>query len=103
LPRTVFPVVQVKYVVAYDIADDRRREDVATLLSGYGPRVQLSVFECEFRTRSESGAVRAKLRDLIDPVEDQVRLYPLDDRTARQVAVIGARTIEERQDFWIIT
>jgi CRISPR-associated protein Cas2 len=93
----------VKYVVAYDIAGDRRREDVATLLSGYGPRVQLSVSGCEFRTRSESGAVRAKLRDLIDPVEDQVRLYPLDDRTARQVAVLGARTIKERQDFWIIT
>jgi CRISPR-associated protein Cas2 len=93
----------MKYVVTYDIADDRRRENVATLLSGYGPRVQLSVFECEFRTRRESGIVRAKLRDLIDPVEDQVRLYPLDDRAARQVAVIGARMIEERQDFWIVT
>jgi CRISPR-associated protein Cas2 len=93
----------VKYVVTYDIADDRRREDVATLLSGYGPRVQLSVFECEFRTRGETGSVRGKLRDLIDPIEDQVRLYPLDERAARQVAVIGARTIEERQDFWIIT
>jgi CRISPR-associated protein Cas2 len=93
----------MRYVVTYDIADDRRREDVATLLSGYGPRVQLSVFECEFRTRRETGAVRAKLRDLIDPIEDQVRLYPLDDRAARQVAVIGARMIEERQDFWIVT
>lgn len=89
----------MKYVVAYDIADDRRREDVATLLSGYGPRVQLSVFECEFRSRRETGTVRAKLRDLIDPVEDQIRLYPLHDRAA----IIGARTIEERQDFWIIT
>jgi CRISPR-associated protein Cas2 len=93
----------MRYVVTYDIADDRRREDVATLLSGYGPRVQLSVFEREFRTRRETGSVRGKLRDLIDPVEDQVRLYPLDDRAVRQVAVIGARMIEERQDFWIIT
>lgn len=93
----------MRYVVTYDIADDRRREDVATLLSGYGPRVQLSAFECEFRTRRETGSVRGKLRDLIDPVEDQVRLYPLDDRAVRRVAVIGARMIEERQDFWIIT
>ena len=93
----------MKYVVAYDIADDHRREDVATLLSGYGPRVQLSVFECEFRTRREAGSVQGKLRDLIDPVEDQIRLYPLDDRAARRMAIIGARTIEERQDFWIIT
>jgi CRISPR-associated protein Cas2 len=43
------------------------------------------------------------VRNLIDPLEDQVRLYPLDDRAARRVAVIGARTIEERQDFWIVT
>lgn len=92
----------MKYVITYDIADDRRREDVATLLSGYGPRVQLSVFECEFRTRQECAGLQGKLRDLIDPVEDQVRLYPLDDRAARRVAVIGARMIEERQDFWII-
>ena len=93
----------MKYVITHDIPDDRRREDVATLLSGYGPRVQLSVFECDFRTRRECGSLQGKLRDLIDPAEDQVRLYPLDDRTARRVAVIGARMIEERQDFWIIT
>jgi CRISPR-associated protein Cas2 len=93
----------IRYVVTYDIADDGRREDVATLLSGYGPRVQLSVFECDLRTRPEAAALRSRLRELIDPVEDQVRLYPLDDRAARQVAVIGARVIEERQDFWIVT
>jgi CRISPR-associated protein Cas2 len=40
---------------------------------------------------------------LIDPVEDQVRLYPLDERSARSVIVVGARMIEERQDFWIVT
>ena len=93
----------IRYVVTYDIADDRRREDVATLLSGYGPRVQLSVFECDMRTRREVSALRSKLRELINPVEDQVRLYPLNDSAARQVAVIGARVIEERQDFWIVT
>ena len=92
----------VKYVITYDIADDGRREDVATLLSGYGPRVQLSVFECEFRTRREAAVLQAKLRELIDPIEDQVRLYPLDDRASRRAAVVGARMIEERQDFWII-
>jgi len=93
----------VLYLITYDIADDRRREDVATLLSGYGPRVQLSVFECEIRTRREATALRASLRNMIDPVEDQVRLYPLDERAARGVVVLGARVIEERQDFWIVS
>lgn len=93
----------MRYVIAYDIADDRRREDVAPLLSGYGPRVQLSVFECDVRGRREAADLRAKLRALVDPVEDQVRLYPLDERSARSVIVVGARTIEERQDFWIVS
>jgi CRISPR-associated protein Cas2 len=70
------------YLITYDISEDGRRVDVATLLSGYGPRVQLSVFECELRSRREATALRAKLRDLIDPVEDQVRIYPLDERAA---------------------
>lgn len=93
----------VLYLITYDIADDRRREDVATLLSGYGPRVQLSVFECEVRTRREATVLRGALRNLIDPIEDQVRVYPLDERAARGVIVIGARVIEERQDFWIVS
>lgn len=65
------------------------------------PRVQLSVFECEVRTRREATVLRAALRNLIDPIEDQVRIYPLDEHAARGVVVIGARVIEERQDFWI--
>lgn len=59
----------MRYVITYDIADDHRREDVATLLSGYGPRVQLSVFECELRTRREGAVLASKLREIIDPLE----------------------------------
>jgi len=91
------------YLVAYDIADDRRRDDVATLLSGYGPRVQLSVFECDLPSAREAALLRGKLRKLIEPAEDQIRLYPLDDKAARGLVVLGARTLEERQDFWIVT
>jgi CRISPR-associated protein Cas2 len=91
------------YLIAYDIADDQRREDVATLLSGYGPRVQLSVFECELPNTREAARLRGKLRELIDPVEDQIRIYPLDQAAARSRVVLGARVLEERQDFWIVT
>jgi CRISPR-associated protein Cas2 len=93
----------MRYLITYDIADDRRREEVATLLSGYGPRVQLSVFECDLRSSREAAGLRAKLRGLIDPIEDQIRLYPLDERAIRGIIVLGARIIEERQDFWIIS
>ena len=69
-------------VVAYDIVDDTRREDVASLLSGYGPRVQLSVFECQVRSQTELQSLRAQLRSLIDPLEDQVRIYPTTTQTS---------------------
>lgn len=92
----------LRNVICYDIADDGRRDDVATLLSGYGPRVQLSVFECELRSRAEFLVLLQKLRSLIDPIEDQVRVYPLDAAASRAAIVVGARTLEERQDFWII-
>jgi CRISPR-associated protein Cas2 len=93
----------MRYLITYDIADDGRRDDIATLLSGFGPRVQLSVFECDLPTRREAVELRQKLRAMVEPVEDQIRIYPLDDQAVRGTIVIGARVLEERQDFWIIT
>ena len=89
-------------IVAYDITDDGRRADVATLLSGYGPRVQLSVFECEVRGTQELRNLRAALRERIDPLEGQVRLYPTTSQTFSDRYIIGARTVEERSDYWIV-
>ena len=90
------------YVVTYDVADDRRRERLASLLSGYGPRVQLSVFECLVRSRSEACELRARIHDIIDRQEDQVRLYHLAEKAGRRTWVLGTREIEERRDFWLI-
>lgn len=89
-------------VVAYDITDDGRREDVAMLLSGYGPRVQLSVFECEVRSADELRVLRAELRARIDTLEDQIRIYPTTVQTFSERYLIGARTVEERSDYWIV-
>lgn len=90
-----------RYLVAYDIADDGRRSDVSMLLSGYGPRVQLSVFEVEVVSKAAYEDLRGRLRGIIDGVEDQVRLYPV--RTGWSVVdILGAREGEVRRDFWIV-
>ena len=93
---------RVAYVVAYDIADDERREDVAMFLSGYGPRVQLSVFEAELPDPHAAQAFRDSLRAMIDKDDDQIRLYRLTPETMSQRVIYGARRIEERMDFWIV-
>lgn len=59
------------YMVAYDVPNDRRRTRVATVLQGFGTRVQYSVFLVEV-----AGVKRARLQralmDAMDPVEDSV-------------------------------
>jgi CRISPR-associated protein Cas2 len=92
----------VAYVVAYDIADDERREDVAMFLSRYGPRVQLSVFEVELPDAQAAVAFRDQLRAMIDHDDDQVRLYRLSPEVINQRLIYGARRVEERMDFWIV-
>ncbi len=64
------------YVVAYDIADDKRRTKVFTMLFRYGDHAQYSVFFCELSER-ELVQLRGRLRDAINSQEDQVILVDL--------------------------
>jgi CRISPR-associated protein Cas2 len=64
------------YVVTYDIADDKRRTNVFTMLFGYGDHAQYSVFFCELNER-ELVQLRGKLREAINNHEDQVMLVDL--------------------------
>jgi CRISPR-associated protein Cas2 len=89
-------------VVAYDIADDDRRDDVFLLLSGIGVHVQLSIFEVDLATTNDVTGLRDRLAGLIDQVEDQVRIYPLPAGLADQALIVGKRTLEERADFWLV-
>lgn len=95
-------MTRIAYLVAYDIADDERREEVAMFLSGYGPRVQLSVFEVELPDTDAATAFRERLRGLIDQDDDQIRLYRLTQEALNQRIIYGARRIEERVDYWIV-
>jgi CRISPR-associated protein Cas2 len=71
-------------------------------LSGYGPRVQLSVFEAELPNAQAATMFRDRLRAMIDPDDDQIRLYRLTPQALAERLVYGARHIEERTDFWIV-
>jgi CRISPR-associated protein Cas2 len=90
------------WVIAYDIADDRRRETVSAALCAWGARVQLSVFECEFPDEATARRVVAEVAELIDETDDQVRVYRLWRDEANAIQILGRRRLEEREDFWII-
>ena len=90
------------YLVCYDVADDDRRQAVSELLSGYGPRVQYSVFEVAVPSPHAFNELRKELEEVVDEEEDQVRVYPLRIPDLDKVMVLGERRLEEREDFWIV-
>jgi CRISPR-associated endonuclease Cas2 len=61
----------LRLLVAYDIADDRRRNEVAELLQRHGDRVQYSVFIVDGRP-AQFVRLERQLARAIHPNEDSV-------------------------------
>ncbi len=87
--------VQMRYVMAYDTPDDRRRYRLAKCLNDYGRRVQYSVFEAALSRQLFDNMV-AELRALIDPRTDRVHVYPLCAACAARAVYLGTSATEER-------
>jgi CRISPR-associated protein Cas2 len=63
-------------VVAYDIAEDKRRLKIVKVLERYGTRVNYSVFECMF-TESQYIKVREMLKEKMNEREDAIIYYQI--------------------------
>lgn len=64
------------YVVAYDIADSRRRAKIVKIMEGLGARVNYSVFECML-TKKQFETMCIQLQSIIKIREDQINIYPI--------------------------
>lgn len=62
---------RTRFLVAYDIADDRRLRLVHRCVQGYGSRVQYSVFVCDLSPQ-ELIALRTDLREIVHHREDSI-------------------------------
>jgi CRISPR-associated protein Cas2 len=65
-----------RFLVAYDIRDDRRLRSIATCMEGYGTRVQYSVFVCDLSDR-ERVLMRGDVETLMKMSEDSVMVVDL--------------------------
>jgi CRISPR-associated protein Cas2 len=79
----------MRIVISYDITDDKRRRKVATILEGYGYRVQYSVFECDI-TVPQLQKLRQALRRYVKSKEQEsIRFYPLPLDAVKKIEVMG--------------
>ena len=69
----------MKYVVAYDISDNRIRHKVARMLTKYGYRIQLSVFYIPEISEAEVELLYREIKKLVNRKTDRVFFYPVDE------------------------
>jgi CRISPR-associated protein Cas2 len=79
-----------RFLVTYDVADDKRRNRVARTLDNHGDRLQFSVYRCELNPR-ELVQLRALLHRILHHGEDQVLLVDLGsaDATHEPIDALG--------------
>lgn len=68
------------YLVTYDVADDKRRNQIFKTLHGFGDHAQYSVFFCELNER-ELVRLRTILRSALNVKEDQILIVDLGTST----------------------
>jgi CRISPR-associated protein Cas2 len=78
------------FIVAYDIADQKRWRRVFKALHGYGEWLQLSVFQCRL-SRRRRAELETRLRGLVKTGEDHILLIDVGpaDRIELAMASIG--------------
>jgi CRISPR-associated protein Cas2 len=83
--------MRITYLVCYDIAEDKRRDQIFKICKNHGLHLQFSVFECDLNAMEFAGLQR-KLGDVISQTEDQVlfvNLGPAEGRGERVITTLG--------------
>lgn len=99
-PRPVSIPIRT-WMITYDIADDKRRQRVARALSGFGVRIQYSVFECRLDAR-EVENLRQRVSRLIDEECDCVRWYPLCRPCYGRIMQQGDGKVAQDEGFYLV-
>ena len=85
--------MKTRYIVSYDICDQKRLRLVHNTVLGYGEPLQYSVFCCDL-SASERIMLISDLSPIIEHREDQVMLIdigPADGRGQQSIETLGKR------------
>ncbi|MBW2739408.1 MAG: CRISPR-associated endonuclease Cas2 [Deltaproteobacteria bacterium] len=89
-------------IVTYDIADPRRLNRVAKVIKDYGIRVQKSKFEVTVDNKTFV-EMKARIEDTIEPAEDGVKYFPVCERCAGTLEIIGQGIfIDPDEEYYVL-
>lgn len=88
-------------IVAYDIADEKRLNRVAKVILDYGTRVQKSIFEVDITPKAFK-ELKERIENIIVAEEDGVKYFPLCEKCAGTVEIIGQGIFTDpEREFYI--
>lgn len=88
-------------IIAYDIAHPRRLNRVAKIMKDYGVRVQKSIFEVEVDNK-RFAEMKRRVRDVILESEDGVKYFPLCEKCAGTVEIIGQGIFVDPDEEYVV-
>jgi CRISPR-associated protein Cas2 len=91
----------MRFIVCYDVSDDRRRQHLVDVLLDYGQRVEESVFECSLDAPLAARMIEG-VRAVVDTGEDKVLVYGLCENCAEKALVIGPVERPREAEFYIL-
>lgn len=89
------------YVLAYDIADDRRRAKIARTMESLAERVQGSVFEA-YLTLAELDKLLRRVARVLKENEDSLRIYMLCQACRGKIRMVGVGQVTPPPDVVIV-
>ena len=92
----------MRYIVCYDIAEDRRREHAAAILLDFGHRIQESVFVADL-DEELAAKMRDRLKEAADHLVDRIHIFPTCAAcTAKATAVGASAALPKDEEFYIL-
>ena len=88
----------MRYIISYDISDDKRRRLIVKRLMKSAHRIQYSVFEAELSGAEQRGLWR-DLNGIVDPDQDGLLMIPLCMRCRQnqlRAGTTGVAVVDER-------
>jgi CRISPR-associated protein Cas2 len=80
----------MRYIIIYDISDDKRRRDVFKTLKSYGAWKQYSAFEVDL-TKTQKTELEHELNSLITE-KDNIRIYRICGTCENHITELGKST-----------
>lgn len=96
--------MRFRYIITYDIADNKRVQKVFKKMKNWGDHVQYSVFFSELNDKEKIEMI-LDLSDIINTAEDQIliiRLGPIDGREKYAVETLGKKLVLTERSAKII-